>query len=576
MDKLKNKLKLLPKQPGCYLMKNSRNEVIYVGKAKNLFNRVNSYFIGAHDFKTTRLVQNIVDFDYFITLNEKESLLLEFNLIKKYNPQFNIIFKDDKTYPYIKISNEKFPTVSVVREKKNKDKKAIYFGPYPESSSARTIVKRINEIFPLKKCRTLPKKVCLYYHLNQCLGMCEFPVSNDEYQKLVAEVKNLLANGSKEFLSLLEEKMIKASSNADYESASKYRDDINSLKHVLEKQSVVGAKLANVDIINYFADKGFIAIETLLIRNQQLFESYVKVFEHYNSVDEDFNSYLNQYLQKRDDDTLIVIPNNIEIFEHPQVVSYKKSKYDNLLLMAANNAQAAMVQKLDSFKDNTNAYLTLSELINHSTDRIEVFDNSHISGSLNVSAMIVANYGKLSKKDYRTYKLQENLSDVDSFKEVLYRRYHKALMNSDFNPCDLLIVDGGLQQLNVAIDIRDSLNLDFKIIALAKNKHHKTDRVILEDGSILSLNQQKDVFHFLTLLQDEVHRFAIKYHRLLRKKQMSFSILDNCPNIGGNRKKKLLEHFKNVDNLRNADLKDIQAVIGYKIGLNVYQYLNDI
>lgn len=575
MINIKEKLQLLPDKPGCYLMKDVRNEIIYVGKAKNLKNRVSSYFSGAHNFKTSKLVQNIIDFDYIITLNEKESLLLEYNLIKKYKPRFNIIFMDDKSYPYIKISNELYPTIKVVHERNNKDKKSTYFGPFPEAGSARLIVKRINEMFPLKKCKTMPKKVCLYYHLNQCLGMCEYPVEVEEYHKLVDEVKDLLSNHNKKFFDLLNQKMSSAAEVGDYENAAKYRDEIKSLTHILEKQSIVGDNYKDIDVVNYYQNNGFIAIQILMIRQQQLFDNKVRVFEHYGNINDDFNSYLNQYIQKNDYDVKIVIPDELNTFEFENVISFKKSKYDNLLLMAKNNAKEAITRKLRNINLN-DSYIELSEILKHKCNRIEIFDNSHISGSSNVSAMVVVQYGMLSKKDYRTYKLQENLSDTDSFSEVLYRRYQKSIIKDNLNPCDLLIVDGGIQQINIAKKTRDSLNLTFMIIGLVKNKYHKTDKVMLEDGNILDLTQHKNIFNFLTLLQDEVHRFVLKYHHKLREKKMKFSLLDDCDNIGNVRKQKLLKYFNNIENLKKADLKEIQSVIGKSVGLNLYKYLHEV
>lgn len=576
---VKDRLKLLPESSGCYLMKNSSSDIIYVGKAKNLKNRVTSYFNGAHDYKTTKLVQSIADFDYILTNNENEALLLENNLIKKYRPIYNILLMDDKSYPYIKISADKYPTITVVRELK-KDKKAQYFGPYSDRYSAGLIVKIVNEIFPIKKCKKLPKKVCLYYHLDQCLGMCEYNIDNSDYLAMINQIKKLLTNQSTTLKSLLKSKMNEASRLENYEKAAHYRDYLLAIQHISDKQDVEYQNILECDVINYVISHGFVAFQVLMVRNHKLLDKIVKVYPYYGNLQDDFETFYIQYREIALVSEYIVVPLEIDLVNLADARHYIKSRFDSLLSLASKNAQQAIFQKVDGSdgqgKIINEGLYQLSTILKLNLARIEVFDNSHLSGTNNVSAMIVNQDGVFNKKEYRLYKLADYESDITSFFEVLYRRYFRALKDGNIHPCDLLIMDGGIQQINIAKDVRNKLGLQFAIIGLSKNTQHQTSKVIDELGQLIDFSQAKEAFLFLTLLQDEVHRFVLNFHQKKRAQASLFSIIDGCQGIGQHRKDLLMEKFKDIKAISAASVIDLQGLLGEKSGQKLFDYLRAI
>jgi excinuclease ABC subunit C len=581
---LNHKLQTLPELPGCYLMRNKNNEIIYVGKAKNLKHRVNSYFNRQNDYKTTQLVKQIVDFDFILTNSEKEALLLEINLIKKHRPRFNIMFMDDKSYPYLKISYEKFPTLQVVREIR-KDRKATYYGPYPNSTAAHLTCKIINEMFPLKKCNVMPKKVCLYYHLGQCLGMCEYPVDKKVYEELLGQVSSLLKHSQKSLLELLNVRMNLASESMQYEKAKQYRDYIQALSYVGALQHVDLAENIKVDIINYEIDQGLIAIQVLMIRSGKLLDKSSFVYPFYDLQDA-METFIMQFYDQNLVPSEVILPSEIDtdtISSHLSIrfTTYQKGKFSKLLAIAKQNAAQVLKQKQamnakdQGFKQS--AINELNDIFHQPINRIEIFDNSHIGGTHNVSAMVVVEDNDFKRRDYRLFNLKEYSSDIDSFKEVLYRHYYKALINGIQQPCDLLIVDGGIQQINAARAILESLNFKQVILCgLVKDHSHRTSALMDEMGAVIKLSHDSAAFRFLTLMQDEVHRFVLGHHQRKRSKAMIDSQLDHVPGIGKHRKELLLKHFKSYASIKRQDLADLQSVIGKKSGQQLFDFFHKI
>jgi len=579
---LTQKLQTLPELPGCYLMRNQLNEIIYVGKAINLKHRVNSYFNRINDYKTTQLVKQITDFDFIITNSEKESLLLEINLIKKYRPRFNIMFMDDKSYPYLKLSNEVFPTLTVVRELK-KDPKSTYYGPYPNSKAANLTAKIINEIFPLKKCKVMPKKVCLYYHLGQCLGMCEYPVDQMVYDKIVDQVTDLLKHSQQELKALLLDKMNHYSQQMQYEQAKQYRDYLQALEYVVDRQNVEFAERLKVDLINYAIDRGMIAIQVLMIRDGKLLDKISHIYPVYDLQDA-METFILQLYEAHLPPQQVILPvevdiTNLQASSSIKFVHYQRGKFTKLLELAKQNATQNLKQRLEiqskDLKLRTEAIIQLNQLLGKDIHRIEIFDNSHLGGTHNVSAMVVAEDGEFNRKAYRLYNLKTAYqSDLESFREVLYRRYQKALVNGEMQPCDLVIVDGGWQQIKVAKQVLESLNMELLVVGLAKDDQHQTASLINDSGHPLTLKHDSEAFRFLTQLQDEVHRFVISHHQRLRSKAMVDSTLDHIPNIGPKRKALLLKSFKSFANIKKQTLEQLIEIIGIKSGQQLYDYLH--
>ncbi len=582
-ETLKSKLVTLPLEPGCYLMKNRHGDIIYVGKAKKLKNRVNQYFIGAHDYKTTKLVSQIVDFDFIVTNSEKEALLLEINLIKKHRPRFNIIFMDDKTYPYIKISSEKYPTCQVVRDAK-KDRKAKYFGPFPDSGAAYQTMKLLNELYPLRKCKTMPKKVCLYYHIHQCLGPCEFDVNEQEYKQILQKITAFLKGDVKDLLKDLSERMQIEAENLEFEKAGKTKELIQSIQHIVDRQNVQISDNKNRDVFAYHVDKGYIAIQGLLIRDGKLLEREFVA----NVLDEDaidnFCSFLSQYYDNHPLPSEIIVPNEVDaqVLEEilqVKVVQPQKSFRHNLLKLAQKNAIQSLKNKFERLEYETSkkesSITQLQELCQiEQLDRIEVFDNSHVSGQFTVAAMVVYQDYQFKKSEYRLYKLQTKNDDIASMKEVLYRRLFRALKEQGRLP-DLLLVDGGITQINAAREILESLDLDVPLFGLVKDERHHTSDLMDMNGNLMQIKKNQDLFFFLTNLQDEVHRFAISYHRKLRSKAQTQSILDEITGVGPKRKKQLMNRFKSFKRIKEASVEELSEIVPHEVAKTIFAQLRE-
>lgn len=582
MEKVADKLAILPAQPGCYLMKNKGGDIIYVGKAKVLKNRVRQYFVGAHDFKTTRLVANIDDFEYIVTASEKEALLLEINLIKKHTPPYNIMFMDDKTYPYLKLSKEAAPRLEVVRN--IKDKKADYFGPFPDSGAAYDMAKLLNRMYPLRKCRQLPKKECLYYHIGQCLGPCIRPVDEAVYAQMRNEIRRFLKGDVSDTLAKLNEQMLAASEQLQFERAQEIHELMNSIRHVVDKQQIDFKDHLDRDVFAYYVDKGYISIQGFFMRGGKLLERSLSVTPLYEEEMEAFVAFIAQYYAHNPLPNEILIPREYDAgmlreLYGEKIVQPQRGDKVKLVEMALRNAQNAHEQKftLVERKDQQKqlAMGQLSRIFQKEIHRIEIFDNSHLAGTFNVSGMVVFLDGEPHKPGYRLYRLGEYRSDMDSMREVLYRRYFRLLKEGAALP-DLLVVDGGYQQVEAAKEIREQLDLDLTICGLVKDEHHNTSNLMDDQGTIIPIEKEGPLFFLLAQMQDEVHRFAISYHRRLRKKAMTRSILDEVEGLGEVRKKAIWKKFGSLKNLRAASVEEIRTVVPEKVAENIYHLLHNL
>lgn len=581
MAKIDDKLKILPAMPGCYLMKNKDGDIIYVGKAKKLKQRVRQYFVGAHDFKTTRLVSNIDDFEYIVTSSEKEALLLEINLIKKHTPPYNIMFMDDKSYPYLKLTKENAPVLKVVRN--TKDRKAYYFGPFPDSGAAWETAKLLNRIYPLRKCRRMPKKECLYYHMGQCLAPCIRDIDERVYADMVSGIQKFMRGDVREMLDTLHREMEQASEELLFEKAQEKLSLIHAIEHVTAKQQIDFKDRKDRDVFGYYVDKGYISIQGFFLRGGKLLERTLSIEPLYENEADAFVSFILQYYANNPLPQEILIPKEYDITHLEEILDTKilqplrgdKLKLVDMVLANAKNAHEQKFELVE--RKESRRYEGMEQLCNllqKEIHRIELFDNSHISGTHNVSGMVVYRDGEPSKKDYRTFRLGEYISDLDSMKEVIYRRYFRLLKEGARFP-DLLIVDGGYLQIEAAREIIEALDIPLTICGLVKDDNHRTSNLMDVNGNILPVKRDSSLFFLLTQMQDEVHRFAISYHRKLRGKAMTKSILDEVEGIGEVRKKEIWKHFKSLKRLKEATIEEIRQVVPEKVAQNIYNILHN-
>ena len=581
MAKIEDKLKILPAMPGCYLMKNKDGDIIYVGKAKKLKQRVRQYFVGAHDFKTTRLVSNIDDFEYIVTSSEKEALLLEINLIKKHTPPYNIMFMDDKSYPYLKLTKENAPVLKVVRN--TKDRKAYYFGPFPDSGAAWETAKLLNRIYPLRKCRRMPKKECLYYHMGQCLAPCIRDIDERVYADMVSGIQKFMRGDVRDMLDTLHREMEQASEELLFEKAQEKLSLIHAIEHVTAKQQIDFKDRKDRDVFGYYVDKGYISIQGFFLRGGKLLERTLSIEPLYENEADAFVSFILQYYANNPLPQEILIPKEYDITHLEEILDTKilqplrgdKLKLVDMVLANAKNAHEQKFELVE--RKESRRYEGMEQLCNllqKEIHRIELFDNSHISGTHNVSGMVVYRDGEPSKKDYRTFRLGEYISDLDSMKEVIYRRYFRLLKEGARFP-DLLIVDGGYLQIEAAREIIEALDIPLTICGLVKDDNHRTSNLMDVNGNILPVKRDSSLFFLLTQMQDEVHRFAISYHRKLRGKAMTKSILDEVEGIGEVRKKEIWKHFKSLKRLKEATIEEIRQVVPEKVAQNIYNILHN-
>ena len=583
---IKEKLALVPEKPGCYLHKDKNGTIIYVGKAKNLKRRVSSYFNKIHTGKTKALVDNIVDFEYIVTNSEMESFILEINLIKKYDPKYNILLKDDKTYPYIMLTNEKYPTLKIIRSKKRKKTKNKLFGPFPNVTSARTTVDIINRIYPLRKCNNMKKDLCLYYHIGECLGYCKYEIDEERVSAIVKEITSILNGDYKKLTKKLEEEMYKESEALNYEKANLIKHEIDAIKETISKQIIVSNISYDFDVFGTYSKDNFKVIETLLVRQGVVIGRVHKIFNE-NMLDEDFTTrYVIDFYEKYELPKEIVINNDFDSslianYFNINVIIPEKGNIKKILEMANNNASITLNNKLEELKKDKNVKEKITEELKdllglEKLDRIELFDNSHLFGTYYVGGMVVYKNMEPARKEYRKYKISVDVKDdLSAMKEVLYRRYYKVLLENLEKP-DLIIVDGGELQINAAKEIIDSLGLSIKIIGLKKDDKHKTSVIVDESLNEIPLPKDNNLFLYLTRMQDEVHRFAISYHRDIKTKGLISSILDNVSGIGEQRKKELLKKYKSITKIKEASIEELSKIIPEKIAIDLKKYLEEI
>lgn len=588
-NQLKEKLGLLPNQPGCYLMKDRQGTIIYVGKAKILKNRVRSYFTGSHDGKTLRLVSEIVDFEYIVTSSDLEALILEMNLIKKYDPKYNVMLKDDKSYPYLKLTAERHPRLITTRNvKKDKGK---YFGPYANVQAANETKKLLDRLYPLRKCSTIPDRVCLYYHMDQCLAPCVKDVSEAQNKEIVDEIVKFLNGGYQDIKKSLHEKMYKASEELDFERAKEYRDQISHIESVMEKQKMNLNELIDRDVFGYTFDKGWMCVQVFFVRQGKLIERDVSYFPFYNEPEEDFLTFLGQFYLKNNHikPKEIFLPDSIngeyaEQLVKVKVVQPKKGKKKDLVDLAIKNAKISLKEKFSLIeKDEERTIKAVANLglkmAIPTPHRIEAFDNSNIQGTDPVSAMVVFVDGKPEKKEYRKYKIKgvEGPDDYASMREVTRRRYTRLLKENLPLP-DLIIVDGGKGHIQAVKDVLENeLGLEMPICGLAKDEKHRTSELLFGDPLvIIDLGRNSQEFYLLQRIQDEVHRFAITFHRQTRGKTAFKSVLDDINGVGEQRKKKLLNHFGSVKKLKEATIDDIISIgIPKHVAENILSHIQE-
>lgn len=626
MEGIRHKLALLPDLPGCYLMKNRDGTIIYVGKAKILKNRVRSYFTGSHDGKTQRLVSDIRDFEYIVTGSNMEALILECNLIKTHHPKYNVLLKDDKTFPYIKITNERHPRLEVTR-RVLKDK-AKYFGPYPNAYAAQQTKKLLDRMYPLRKCNVMPKEVCLYYHIGQCLAPCEKEVGNEVYDQMIQEISSFLSGGHEEIKKELQRKMHEAAEELNFERAKELRDQIMNIDALMEKQKITTADAKDRDVFGYAVDKGWMCVQILYMRQGKMIERHASVFPFFGEPYSDFLSFVTQYYS--DNPALpkeILLPGtadesnvtdgaaesqepaeslqtetNAVNEEAPETLGAvsganaltewlgvktllpQRGLKRQMVKMAEDNARVALEEKFRLIErdevrtsgaaQNLGAAIGLERL-----SRIEAFDNSNIQGANPVSAMVVFIDGKPAKKEYRKYKVRtvQGPDDYETMREVIRRRYERVLKENLPRP-DMIVVDGGKGQISAAIDVLENeLGLFIPVGGLVKDAKHRTAQLMVGDPpQPVSLPRDSQEFYLLQRIQDEVHRYAISFHRELRGKSMVVSKLDSIPGIGEKRRKLLLKHFGSLKKIKEASVEDFRPLsIGDKLANEIINALRD-
>ena len=586
IDKL---LATVPHNPGCYLMKDKNGCIIYVGKSKNLKNRLSSYFKQSHTGKTMMLVRDIYEFEYILTNSEVESLLLELNLIKKYTPKYNILYKDDKSYPYIELTNDKYPRLLIVRNpnlKRGGNRKL--FGPYPNISAAKKVVEILNRLYPLRKCKNMPKKVCLYYHIGECLGYCEHKIPDEDINKMKEEIISFFNGNSEKVITKLEEKMQVCADRLEFEKAMEYRESLNYIKITLEKQKVELDDNYNRDVIGYYEEDNYLSINILFIRGGKLLDKKSNIFPMIGDVSEEVNNYISNFYDKHPTKVKEVITPDIvnnEVFKETFNLNFMtpiKGTKKKILDLAYDNAknyyneQINLIKKDEKILDDSLKELA-SLLGIPKVSRIEMFDNAHLFGSFNVSGMVVFIDGKKAPQYYRKFKITNDKNDdYGTMREVIYRRYFRVLKDNLERP-DLLLVDGGVGQVNVAREVISELGMNIPVAGLKKDDRHSTNMLLgrypLEE---IEIKKDSYLFLLLTRMQDEVHRYTITYHKDIRSKGALSSILDNIDGIGEVRKQKILKKYKTVDKMKLASIDELKEIMPENIAISFHEYLKNI
>ncbi len=581
----KEELSLVPKKSGCYLMKDQYGTIIYVGKAKILANRLKSYFTGRVTGKTRVLVSEIKSFEYIVTSTEAEAFILENNLIKKYNPKYNILLKDDKSYPYIELTNERFPRLIIKREININKKKRNLYGPYPSVYEARRLVNLINRVYPLRKCVNMPKKECLYYHIHECLGYCIH--KNIDDSEIVKEVMSILNGNSALLIDKINEKIKINSDNMNYEVALSLKNDLEYMKVLEDKQKVELNDGVNRDIFNYYIDKGYISISIFFLRNGKLLGSSSSIKPIISEVKDELETYIVDFYSKHNiAPKEVIVPDilDTEILSkllETKVVCVQKGLKKKLYNLVYENAKISLENDIERIYRNdemiNEANEELKSLLNmDELSVIEAFDNSNLFGTYTVSAMVAFVDGRPSKNDYRKFKLSfEKNDDVMAMKEVIYRRYYRVLKEHLRMP-DLILVDGGANQINACKEVLNSLNLYIKVCGLKKSDKHQMSELIDGDTmQVIPVDKRSNAFRLLTRIDDEIHRYVITYHKQIRSKGSLSSILDDVKGIGAKRKKELIKTFGSLKKIKESSIEELESILPKDIATNLKDYLNN-
>lgn len=567
---VKRKIELLPDHPGCYLMKNKDGTIIYVGKAKSLVKRVKQYFTRPQEGKVFRMVLEVTDFDTIETDSEKESLLLEINLIQKYYPKYNIMLKDGKMYPYIALKKMGDPYLKIARN--DRDKSFSYFGPFPNSGSAYRMIDLLNKIYPLRKCKNIPNRACLYYHLGQCMGPCINDISKSDNKDMISHITKFLNGDASEVKQEITAKMRAAANDLRFEEAQEYKETLDTIEHVLSSQKIMMQDHIDRDIVGYSQRDGYISILFLLYRKGVLLGKNLFVVEKFDDINSELTDYIYQfYLNHPKPKELIISEKSIaDILESSlgiKVIVPSRGVKKDLLFMALENAKAGLDEHFMTARledDNLKLLEELGNMLNISTPLdIELYDNSHLQGTEAIGAMVKFINGVKVPSMYRKYKIrQENKrDDLASMEEVLTRRLTMLKEENSKMP-DLIIVDGGMTQVEIAYNVREKLNVNVNIAGLAKNDKHETDALINGNtGEFIPLNHKSPLFFMLMRMQDEVHRFAISYHRHKREKSFFETIYDDIPGIGKKRRIQLLSAYPTLDSLKSVTLEELKQII---------------
>ena len=585
-ERLKNKLSLLPQLPGCYLMKNKDGVIIYVGKAKKLKNRVNSYFRGKHYGKTAKLVSEIVDFEYIVVNSEIESLILELNLIKKYDPKYNILLRDDKSYPYIELTDTKVPTLKVVRNINLKKKSKYLYGPYPNVTAARNTVNLLNRIYPLRKCNTYQKRPCLYYHIGECLGYCANKIDDIKIQNMKTEIIKFLNGDHTLVTKKIKEKMEYESNLLHFEKAKEYKELLDYINITLTNQEVELKDNVDRDIFGYYLDKGYLSIQVFFVRGSKIVSRKSKIFDIVDDAGEELTRYIARFYNNLNKPKEILVPSIVDnelLSEYLSINVRKPVKGEKLKLVnnACENANIMLNEKFELIKKDEEKTVLANEELKEKLkldklSRIEIFDNAHLFGTYTVSGMAVFIDGRPSKNNYRKFKISVDTNDdYGAFREVLYRRYFRVLKDNLERP-DLIIVDGGIGQINAAREIINSLNLGIPVVGLKKDNKHTTESLLaFEPIEEVKIDKKSNLFYLLERMQDEVHEFTINYHKQIRSKGSLSSILDNVEGIGEKRKKELLKKYKTLNKIKETSIDELENILPRNIAIKLLDFLKE-
>ena len=579
------KLKLVPHKPGCYLMKNKDGVIIYVGKAKDLKNRLNSYFHSSHTGKTARLVSEIADFDYIVVSSETESLILEINLIKKHDPKFNILLRDDKSYPYIELTEEKVPRLLIVRNVHKKRKKTRLFGPYPNVYAARKVVNLLNRLYPLRKCQTYQKRPCLYYHIGQCLGYCANNVSKEKIGEMEKDIVSFLKGNNDIVTDKLKIEIQKESDALHFEKALELKNLLDDINVILVKQKIEVNDNIDRDIFGYYSDENYLSVFVFFVRGSRIAGHHHQIIPLIDDEGEELTRYIAKFYDKALIPKEVLVPsitdsNLLSDYFKVKVKIPEKGVKKKLVDMASDNAKKQLEDEYELVIKNEEKTIKANEELKKTLgldklDRIELFDNAHLFGTYNVSGMVVFIDGSPAKNEYRKFKISvDKNDDYGTMREVIYRRYFRVLKDNLVRP-DLIIVDGGMGQMNVAKEVLDSFGMNINLVGLKKDDKHSTNALVTFDGEI-PIEKRSNLFHYLERMQDEVHNFTINYHRQIRSKGLYASILDDIPGIGKQRKHDLLKKYKTVQNMKKQSVEELSSILPLNVAIELKDILDSL